>query len=169
MSVDRGKRMWFFLSADRVFLVFHLKLEDSYYKERRPIFTIENINRGYEQFTGPDFPKLIAYFKDWGMVENTVDIQSGQVVYCSKSGQTLEKQGYQVTIPVSDRVNLDQFVTILRNHQAGQTDFPTFCQETAEAGIYKWVIDLEAMTCSFMDKAEQAVFVETVPNSTNIH
>ncbi len=38
------------------------------------------------------------------MVENTVDIQSGQVVYCSKAGQTLEKQGYQVTIPVSDRV-----------------------------------------------------------------
>lgn len=73
--------MWFFFSADRVFLVFHLKLEDSYYKERRPIFTLENINRGYEQFTGPDFPKLIAYFKDWGMVENTVDIQSGQVVY----------------------------------------------------------------------------------------
>lgn len=103
------------------------------------------------------------------MVENTVDIQSSQVVYCSKAGQTLEKQGYQVTIPVSDRVNLDQFVTILRNHQAGQTDFPTFCHETAEAGIYKWVIDLEAMTCSYMDKAEQAVFEETVPNSTNIH
>ena len=70
-----------------------------------------------------------------------------------------------MTRPVSDRVNLDQFVTILRNHQVGQTDFPTFCQETAEAGIYKWVIDLEAMTCSYMDKAEQAVFVETVPYS----
>ncbi len=57
------------------------------------------------------------------MEENTVDIQSGQVVYRSKAGQTLEKQGYQVTIPVSDQANLDQFVTILRNHQAGQTDF----------------------------------------------
>jgi cobalamin biosynthesis Co2+ chelatase CbiK len=32
------------------------------------------------------------------MVENTVDIQSGQVVYCSKAGQTLEKQGYQVNV-----------------------------------------------------------------------
>ncbi|WP_153055986.1 DUF1398 family protein, partial [Streptococcus suis] len=98
------------------------------------MFTLENINRGHEQFTGPDFPKLIAYFKDLGMVENTVDIQSGQVTYRSQTGQTLEKQGYQVMIPVTDRANLDQFVTILRNHQAGQTDFPTFCQETAEAG-----------------------------------
>ncbi|ABP90732.1 TPA: DUF1398 family protein [Streptococcus suis] len=159
--------MRFFLSADRVFLVFHLKVKDSYYKERRPMFTLENINHGHEQFTGPDFPKLIAYFKDLGMVENIVDIQSGQVTYRSQTGQTLEKQGYQVTIPVSDQANLDQFVTILRNHQAGQTDFLTFCQETAEAGIYKWVIDLEAMTCSYMDKAEQAVFVETIPSVEN--
>ncbi|HEM3495502.1 TPA: DUF1398 family protein [Streptococcus suis] len=159
--------MRFFLSADRVFLVFHLKVKDSYYKERRPMFTLENINRGHEQFTGPDFPKLIAYFKDLGMEENTVDIQSGQVVYRSKAGQTLEKQGYQVTIPVSDQANLDQFVAILRNHQAGQTDFPTFCQETAEAGGYKWVIDLAAMTCSYLDKAEQAVFVETIPSVEN--
>ncbi|WP_203224970.1 DUF1398 family protein, partial [Streptococcus suis] len=101
------------------------------------------INHGHEQFTGPDFPKLIAYFKDLGMVENTVDIQSGQVVYRSKSGQVLEKAGYQVSVPVAEQFDQEQFVTILRNHQAGQTDFPTFCQETAEAGIYKWGLDLK--------------------------
>ncbi|MDN2966093.1 hypothetical protein PCO22_09070 [Streptococcus suis] len=66
------------------------------------MFTLEAINHGHEQFTGPDFPKLIAYFKDLGMVENIVDIQSGQVTYRSQTGQTLEKTGYQVTIPVSD-------------------------------------------------------------------
>ncbi|MGU8065216.1 MULTISPECIES: DUF1398 family protein [Streptococcus] len=96
-----------------------------------------------------------------------ITTKTGQVTYRSQTGQTLEKQGYQVTIPVSDQANLDQFVTILRNHQAGQTDFPTFCQETAEAGIYKWVIDLAAMTCSYLDKAEQAVFVETIPSVEN--
>lgn len=52
------------------------------------MFTLENINRGHVQFTGPDFPKLIAYFKDLSMVENTVDIQSGQVTYRSQTGQT---------------------------------------------------------------------------------
>lgn len=50
------------------------------------MFTLENINHGHEQFTGPDFPKLVAYFKDLGMVENTVDIQSGQVTYRSQTG-----------------------------------------------------------------------------------
>lgn len=128
------------------------------------MFTLEAINRGHEQFTGPNFPKLIAYFKDLGMVENTVDIQSGQVTYHSKAGKILEKTGYRVMIPVSDQVNLDQFVTILRHHQAGETDFPTFCQEAAEAGVYKWVIDLEAMTCSYLDKTGQAVFEEIVPS-----
>lgn len=128
------------------------------------MFTLEAINQGHEQFTGPDFPKLIAYFKDLGMVENTVDIQSGQVTYHSKAGKILEKTGYRVMIPVSDQVNLDQFVTILRHHQAGEIDFPTFCQEVAEAGVYKWVIDLEAMTCSYLDKTGQAVFEEIVPS-----
>ncbi|MCI5870553.1 DUF1398 domain-containing protein [Streptococcus sp.] len=131
------------------------------------MFTLEVIDRGHEQFTGPDFPNLIAYFKDLGMVENTVDIQSGQVTYRSKTGKILEKMGYQVMISVSDQVNLDQFVTILRHHQAGETDFPTFCQEAAEAGVYKWVIDLEAMTCSYLDKTGQAVFVEAVPSVEN--
>lgn len=125
------------------------------------MFTLEAINRGHEQFIGPNFPKLIAYFKDLGMVENTVDIQSGQVTYHSKAGKILEKTGYRVMIPVSDQVNLDQFLTILRHHQAGETDFPTFCQE---AGVYKWVIDLEAMTCSYLDKTGQAVFEEIVPS-----
>lgn len=101
------------------------------------------------------------------MVENTVDIQSGQVVYRLKSGQVLEKAGYQVSVPVAEQFDKEQFVTILRNHQSGQTDFPTFCQEAAEAGIYKWVTDLEAMTCSYLDKAEQAVFVETIPSVEN--
>ncbi|HEM6117623.1 TPA: DUF1398 family protein [Streptococcus suis] len=131
------------------------------------MFTLEAINHGHEQFTGPDFPKLIAYFKDLGMVENTVNIQSGQVVYHSKTGQVIEKAGYQVSVPVAEQFDKEQFVTILRNHQAGQTDFSTFCQETAESGIYKWVTDLEAMTCSYVDKAEQPVFMETMPSVEN--
>lgn len=53
------------------------------------MFTIENIDHGHGRFTGSAFPKLIAYFKDWGMVENTVNIQSGQVTYCSQIGQIL--------------------------------------------------------------------------------
>ncbi|MGT2926029.1 DUF1398 domain-containing protein [Streptococcus cuniculipharyngis] len=128
------------------------------------MFTLENINRGHEQFTGPDFPKLIAYFKELGMVENRVNIQSGLVTYRSTTGQLLEKTGYQVTGLVADKVNRDQFLASLRHHQAGQTDFPTFCQETAEAGIYQWVIDLEAMTCSYVDKTGEPVFVEIIPS-----
>lgn len=127
------------------------------------MFTLETIQKGHEQFTGPDFPKLIAYFKDLGMVNNTVNVQTGQVTYENADGQVLTSPGYQASSPVAEQPDQEQFVSILRNHQAGQTDFPTFCEETAQAGIYRWVTDLEEMTCSYLDLADQVVFVEAVP------
>ena len=97
------------------------------------------------------------------MVRNTVNVQTGQVSYQASDGQVLTSTGYQATSPVAEQADQEQFVQILRNHQAGQTDFPTFCEETAQAGLYKWVIDLEQMTCSYLDLADQVVFVEAVP------
>lgn len=57
------------------------------------MFTLETIQKDHAQFTGPDFPKLIAYFKDLGMVENTVNIQTGQVSYILTDGQVLITTG----------------------------------------------------------------------------
>lgn len=127
------------------------------------MFTLVAIQKGHAQFTGPDFPKLIAYFKDLGMVNNTVNVQTGQVTYENADGQLLTSPGYQATNPVAEQADREQFVSILRNHQAGRTNFPTFCEETAQAGVYRWVTDLEEMICSYLDLADQVVFVEAVP------
>ena len=131
--------------------------------ERGFMFTLEIIQRGHVQFTGPDFPKLVAYFKDLGMVKNTVNVQTGQVTYESADGKVLTNPGYQAISPVAKETDREQFVRILRSHQAGQTDFPTFCEETAQAGVSQWVMDLDQMTCSYLDLSDQLVFVETVP------
>lgn len=127
------------------------------------MFTLETINRGHEQFTGPDFPKLIAYFKELGMVENSADLQNGKVTYRSDQEQVLEKSGYQVQTPVADWTNSEAFRTRLASHQAGQTDFPTFCEDSAQAGIAGWKTDLVAMTCTYYDGKGQAVLVEAIP------
>ncbi|KAA0805453.1 DUF1398 family protein, partial [Staphylococcus aureus] len=44
-----------------------------------------------------------------------------------------------------------------------QTDFETFCDEMAEAGIYKWHIDIQAGTCTYIDLQDQAVISELIP------
>jgi uncharacterized protein YbcV (DUF1398 family) len=127
------------------------------------MFTLENIIDAQAQFTGPDFPKLIVRFKEIGMVKNHVDILAGQVIYRDKTDSVIVNQGYQVKGTLADLVKLKQAKNDLQTHQAGQTDFPTFCEDMAKSGIVGWVIDLEEMTCSYLNKDEQAVLVENIP------
>lgn len=129
------------------------------------MITLETIEKGHAQFTGPDFPKLIAYFKELGMMENVVNIQSGQVTYRSTDGQVLETTGYRVETPIAAVVDKISFIADLQGHQAGLSDFPAFCEDTARAGIYKWVTDLETMTCSYVDLQDQVVLVEQIPSA----
>ncbi|MGE6421727.1 DUF1398 family protein, partial [Staphylococcus pasteuri] len=39
----------------------------------------------------------------------------------------------------------------------------TFCEEMAQAGIYKWDIDINAGTCSYIDLNEQTIVSEQIP------
>jgi len=38
----------------------------------------------------------------------------------------------------------------------------TFCTEVAQAGIYKWVVNLETMTCNYYDKNENLIISEII-------
>ncbi|MDF2513911.1 MAG: hypothetical protein K0S04_3777 [Herbinix sp.] len=57
-----------------------------------------------------------------------------------------------------------EFKAALKRNQTGVTDFPTFCSEMVQAGVYKWVSDLEEMTCSYYDLQEKAIIVEEIPS-----
>lgn len=128
------------------------------------MFTLESILEAHAQFSGPDFPKLLAVFKEMGMVSNQVDIEMGQVTYIAQDDTVLVNDGYKVTSNIADYPNKYQVEADLKRHQAGETDFPTFCEDMAKSGIVGWVIDLEQMTCTYLDKTENAVLVETVPS-----
>ncbi|MGV8814606.1 MAG: DUF1398 family protein [Gelidibacter sp.] len=46
----------------------------------------------------------------------------------------------------------------------GQTDYPTFCQQAADASVEKWISDLMAMTVSYLDKKGNILLVEPIPH-----
>ncbi|WP_231700349.1 DUF1398 family protein [Streptococcus halichoeri] len=121
-----------------------------------------DIQAAHQQFTGPDFPKLIQAFKAMGMLRYTVFIDRGEVSYQS-ADQVLITNGYQVRSEIAARSNLAAAQADLARHQAGQSNFEAFCQDMAAAGIYKWVSDLQAMTCSYYDQSETALIVEQIP------
>lgn len=47
-------------------------------------------------------------------------------------------------------------------HQPGKTDYPTFCKQSAEAGVEKWVVDILKMRCTYYDKESNEMLVETI-------
>ncbi|HDI7471037.1 TPA: DUF1398 family protein [Staphylococcus aureus] len=126
-------------------------------------FTLSEIQQAHQQFTGVDFPKLFKAFKDMGMTYNIVNIQDGTATYVHQSEDDIVTSSVKSNHPVAPSSNQSIVQDVLTRHQQGQTDFETFCNEMAEAGIYKWHIYIQAGTCTYIDLKEQAIISELIP------
>lgn len=127
-------------------------------------FSLEAIKEAHSKFTGVDFSKLIKEFKLMGMVTNSYDVQTGVVLYEHKNGEQIKVQSAAVDIPINRASSKALAQDVLKRHQSGETDFLTFCREIAGAGVYKWISDMEKMTCSYYDLNENVVIAEAIPN-----
>ncbi|EJJ3731244.1 DUF1398 family protein [Staphylococcus aureus] len=126
-------------------------------------FKLSAIQQVHQQFTGVDFPKLFKAFKDMGMTYNIVNIQDGTATYVHQSEDDIVTSSVKSNHPVAPSSNQSIVQDVLTRHQQGQTDFETFCDEMAQAGIYKWHIDIQAGTCTYIDLQEQAIISELIP------
>lgn len=126
-------------------------------------FTLSEIQQAHQQYTGVDFPKLFKEFKDMGMTYNIVNIQDGTATYVHQSEDDIVTSSVKSNHTVAPSSNQSIVQDVLTRHQQGQTDFETFCDEMAEAGIYKWHIDIQAGTCTYIDLKEQAIISELIP------
>ncbi|HCY8516661.1 TPA: DUF1398 family protein [Staphylococcus aureus] len=126
-------------------------------------FKLSAIQQAHQQFTGVDFPKLFKAFKDMGMTYNIVNIQDGTATYVHQSEDDIVTSSVKSNHPVAPSSNQSIVQDVLTRHQQGQTDFETFCDEMAQAGIYKWHIDIQAGTCTYIDLQEQAIISEVIP------
>ena len=65
---------------------------------------------------------------------------------------------------IADNSGKEKFNHYLQIHQQGKTDYFTFCKDCAETGIEKWFVCLDAMTCTYYDKAGIQILVEQMPD-----
>jgi len=66
-------------------------------------------------------------------------------------------------LPIADETNIGEFKQDLEIHQNGETGYYRFCQDCANSGIEKWVVDLDNMTCIYYDKAGAEILIEEIP------
>ena len=129
------------------------------------MFTKEQIETSHAKVqSGSDFPKYILELKNMGVKINEVIISDGSWIFKGEGNHTISfKRGLE-SVDVANNSSAEKFKNILANHQKGETDYITFCIQAGEAGVEKWVTDLEKMTVTYLDKNGAILSVEDIPN-----
>jgi uncharacterized protein YbcV (DUF1398 family) len=89
-------------------------------------------------------------------------VSDGHAVYLGNSEPIVSPAKYD-TLQIADTVNQEKFIERLKLHQSGGTDYMTFCQDCAENGIEKWILDMSAHNCTYYDVSGNAVHTENFP------
>ena len=128
------------------------------------MFTLKNIYACYEKVkTGADFPRLVYDLQQLGVAWYQFNIPNGVTTYHSVDGEQLETESRYAPKTINKTLSKEGFVKILKNHQKGETDFPTFVDQTAENAITKWISDLNKLTCTYYDLKDEEVYSEPIP------
>lgn len=128
------------------------------------MFTLTDIKNAHSKVkSGADFPAYIRELKKMGVVEYDTFVVDGHTEYRgAESFKVTSPAGYDA-LPVIATSNKDQFVADLKAHQAGQTDYPTFCRDAAKSGVEKWRVRMDTMTCTYFDRTGNELLVEAIP------
>lgn len=129
------------------------------------MFTIEQIKAAHSKVkSGADFPKFIQEIKQLGVMDYVTWVTDSHTDYFGENGFTATSQPKYDSHEIAAQCDQHQFVQYLKNHQQGGSDYPTFSRQAAETGIEKWVVNLEAMTCVYYDRAGNAILTEEIPS-----
>lgn len=128
------------------------------------MFTIEEIQQAHSKVkSGADFPAYIKDIKALGVNGYETWVTDGHTQYFGVEGYEALSAAKYDNLAIAENSNKQVFVAQLREHQQGKSDYKTFCRQSAEAGVEKWVVDLGKMTCTYYDRAGGEMLVETIP------
>lgn len=128
------------------------------------MFTISDINAAHAKVkSGADFPAYIQDLATLGVTSYTTFLHDGHTEYNGTNGYTIQTPTQGIIRHIAATANNEVFVSCLKAHQQGQSDYPTFCKEAAAVGVEKWVVVIQAMTCTYYDLEGNTMLEEKIP------
>ncbi|WP_379965619.1 DUF1398 domain-containing protein [Epilithonimonas sp. UC225_85] len=128
------------------------------------MFTLAQIEVAHSKIdSGKNFPEFARKIRELGVLTFETFVEDGSTIYKGNDDSQVTSAQQYAPLLIFGIVNPTKFLADLRNHQQGNTDFFQFCKDCADSGIFKWVVDLEAKTCTYYDPAGIAVFEEKIP------
>lgn len=129
------------------------------------MFTIEQIHKASAKVkSGADFPQFIQDLKAVGVSHYDTFVSDGRTKYYGIKNVELDGEPKYPKMEINNTSSADQLKHAIAIHQQGQTDYPTFCQQAADAGVEKWTSDLLTMTVTYLDKKGNRLTVEAIPH-----
>jgi uncharacterized protein YbcV (DUF1398 family) len=129
------------------------------------MFTVEQIEQAHEKVqSGADFPKYIQEIKELGVRRFETWVVDSHTEYFGENDFRTESNPKYDGLVISENTDKNSFVTQLKKHQQGETNYYEFCKDCAVTGIEKWVVSLDEMTCIYYDKNGNEILVENIPS-----
>lgn len=128
------------------------------------MFTINDIHQAFEKVkSGEDFPAFVQDLKRIGVQYYENDVADGHCDYFGANNYILPVEAKYPNIAVSESGSREKLEHALKIHQAGETDYPTFCRQAADAGIAKWRTHMIEMTVNYLDSTGKSILIEKIP------
>ena len=128
------------------------------------MFIIDQIKSAHSKVkSGADFPNYVQDLIKLGVTSYQTFVADGHTLYFGKDNFKVQSALKYATLIVADTSDKIQFINDLKNHQKGNTNYPTFCDDSAKSGVEKWIVDTTKMTCTYYDKSGNEMLVENIP------
>lgn len=128
------------------------------------MFTIHQLHEAFKKVkTGADFPQLVQNLKAIGVSHYDNFVTDGKTNYHGAENFVLTGEAKYPPMIVGETGSAEMLKHALSIHQQGQTDYPAFCRQAAEAGVEKWRTDMNEMTVTYFDKVGNKLVAEPIP------
>jgi uncharacterized protein YbcV (DUF1398 family) len=128
------------------------------------MFTIDQIHEAFKKVkSGADFPQFVQDLKSIGVTHYDNYVADGRTKYYGTNDFTVDGETKYPSMAVNANSSADKLKHSISIHQQGQTDYPTFCIQAADAGVEKWTTHMIEMTVTYLDKQGNKLTVEPIP------
>ena len=128
------------------------------------MFTVEQIEQAHARVkSGADFPQYIRDIKQLGVKAFETRVQDSVTLYWGANGYSTQSSPQYDKLAIASESDKTKFSQYLKLHQQGKTDYYTFCTHCAEAGVEKWVVRFDEMSCTYYDAKGNEMLMESIP------
>lgn len=128
------------------------------------MFELKEINEAHSKVkSGADFPNYIQELIKLGVKMYSSFVSDGHTIYFGENGYQIKSRKKYFILRIANISDKERFKHFLKSHQRGQTDYTIFCSHCAETGVEKWTVNMEKMTCTYYDKANNTMLQEQIP------